>query len=324
MIPLQDEYALLRRAMESEMEDNYNLLYNLLSLAYNSNSISNIRKFIEDGGDTDISYAIELLDQIVYDDVKQVLFPVLENLSMKGRIRQLQYFFPTEKIAIYELIPEIITRDYNHISIYAKSCAIFSWSIMRKDIDDILISCLFHPNKLIRETTAFAINELNPEILSEIYPRLEPTYVSDIIASIENIKSGNDILLLEKIEFLKRCYGFRKISEDILIEVAICLRFHKIRENENISITGNRNEFSLMLIYSGEVEVNLAQSGSVNFSSNQVIYSEPYQEKDRNQLKIKALKDTIIFSVNKDIFDTLIFDYTELRSIVLELIDNML
>ena len=324
MIPYLNEYALLRRAMESEMEDNYNLLYNLLSLAYNSNSISNIRKLIEDGGDTDISYAIELLDQIVYDDVKKVLFPVLENLSMKGRIRQLQYFFPTEKIAIYELIPEIITRDYNQISIYVKACAIFSWSVIRKDIDDILISCLFHPNKLIRETTAFTIYELNPEILSEIYPRLEPTYVSDIIASIENIKSGNDILLLEKIEFLKRCYGFRKISEDILIEVAMCLRFHKIRENENIFITGNRNEFSLMLIFSGEVEVNLTHAGSVNFSSNQVIYSEPYRGKDRNQLKIKTLKDTVIFSVSKDILDTLIFDYTELRGIVLELIDNML
>ena len=79
-----------------------------------------------------------------------------------------------------------------------------------------------------------------------------------------------------------------------------------------------------MLIYSGEVEVNLTQTGTVNFSSNQVIYSEPYHRENQNQLKIKALKDTIVFSVSKDILDTLIFDYTELRGIVLELIDNML
>jgi AAA family ATP:ADP antiporter len=323
MIPYKNEYALLRKAMESEMEDNYNLLYHLLSLAYNSNSISNIRKLLEEGGDTDISFAIELLDQIVYDDVKQVLFPVLENLSMKGRIRQLQYFFPTEKITIFELIPEIITRDFNQISIYVKACAIFSWSVMRKDVDDILISCLFHPNKLIRETSAFTINEINPQMLTEIYPRLEPSYVSDIIASLENIKSGNDILLLEKIEFLKKCYGFRKISEDILFELAMCLKFRRISENENLVAGGNEHEFSLVFVYNGEVEVNYTKSGSSVHTAYEIIYFDPLLAENQNQLKIKALKDSVIFSVSKDVLHTLIFDYTELRGIVLELIDKM-
>lgn len=324
IIPRKNEYALLRRAIESEMEDNYHLIYHLLSLAYNSNSISNIRRLIEDGGDTDISYAIELLDQIVYDDVKQVLFPVLENLSMKDRISQLQYFFPTEKISINELIPEIITRDYNNISIYAKACAIFSWSIMKKEVDDILVSCLFHPNKLIRETAAWAINELEPDRLSEIYPRLEPAYVSDINDSLENVKSGNDRLVLEKIECLKRCYGFRKISEDILIEMAMCLSLKKIKENDSLVISGDNHEFSLIFIYNGEVEINLTESGSSVFTENDVIYTDPFLSEDQNQLELKAHRDTVLFSVSKDVLDILIFDYTELRGIVLELIDNML
>ncbi len=323
MISLRKEYALLRRAMESEMQDNYNLLYHLLALAYNSNSVANIRKLIEEGGDTDISYAIELLDQIVYDDVKQVLFPVLENLSMRGRIRQLQYFFPAERIAVSELIPEIITRDYNLISIYVKACAINSWSVMRKDVDDILVSCLFHPNRLIRETTAYTIQKLDEDCLTEIYPRLEPAYVSEIMTAIENVNSGNDILLLEKIEFLKRCYGFSMVSEDILIELAMCLRFHKLSENETLDITGTQYEFSLVLVYSGEVEVGISKSDTVTFSTNQIIYSEPYHERAQGKLKIKALKDTVVFSVSKDVLDTLIFDYTEMRGIVLELIDNM-
>jgi hypothetical protein len=209
------------------------------------------------------------------------------------------------------------------ISIYVKACAIYSWSVLRNDVDDILISCLFHPNRLIRETAAFTIDKLDPDRLSEIYPRLEPSYVSEIIASFENIKSGNDIRLLEKIEFLKRCYGFRKISEDILIELAMCLRFHKIGKDENLLMTGIRHEFALILIYSGEVEVSITKSDAVTFAGNQVIYYEPYQEKDQDQLKIKALEDTVVFSVSKDVLDTLIFDYTELRGIVLELIDKM-
>jgi hypothetical protein len=324
IIPHKKEYTLLRRAMESEMEDNYHLIYHLLSLAYNSNSVSNIWKLIEEGGDTDISYAIELLDQIVYDDVKQVLFPVLENLSMKDRIRQLQYFFPTEKISINELIPEIITRDFNNISIYAKACAIYSWAVMKKEVDDILISCLFHPNKLIRETAANTISKLEPDRLPEIYPRLEPVYVSDIMTSIESIKSGNDLLVLEKIEFLKKCNGFRRISEDILIEMAMCLSFRRIKENDSLVITANSHELSLIFIYSGEVEVGLTSNGSSVFIENDIIYSDPFLSDYKKELELKAHRDTVLFSVSKGELDILIFDYTELRGIVLELIDNML
>ena len=46
-----------------------------------------------EGSDTDISFAIELLDQIVNEEIKQVFFPVVENISVKERFKQLQYFF---------------------------------------------------------------------------------------------------------------------------------------------------------------------------------------------------------------------------------------
>ena len=56
-----NRFSLLREAFESEIADNYNTLYHLLSLAYNPTSIGNIKNMLIEGNDTDISFAIELV-----------------------------------------------------------------------------------------------------------------------------------------------------------------------------------------------------------------------------------------------------------------------
>ncbi len=315
------KYQLLANAMHSEIEDNYNLLYHLLSLAYNSNSISNIRKLIDSGSDTDISYAMELLDQIVIDDVKQVLFPLLENLSAKNRIRKLQFFFLSDKIPLQDLLAEIITRDFNLISIYLKSCAIISWPLQNNNVDNILLFCLFHPHKLIRETAAYVIDKLDPEKLEDVFPRLESEYVSDIQLSLNKIKSHTDILILEKIEFLKKCYGFKNVSEDILFELASSLKFQRVFKDENLLLSKNNNQYAILFIFEGEIEIKSANDKSVVFTKENIFYTEPFLIDCQSQINIKALSDVILLSVDRDILNTLIFDYFELRKIVLELID---
>ena len=322
-IPSKEEYSLLLQSMNAEIEDNYHLLYQLLSLAYNSNTISNIRKLIEKGSDTDTSFAIELLDQMVYDDVKKVLFPVIENLSVKEKIKQLQYFFPTDKISRYEILPELIIRDYNQLSVYVKACAIFSWTLTDMDVDNILVSCIFHPNKLIRESAAYAIDKIKPEMLEEIFTRLDPVYVKDINLSLENIKSGNDILTLEKIMFLKKCKGFHKIQEDILLEVSIQLNFQRIPENREFLISGKQADFSLILIYSGSLEVSTGNSDLKVYTPNDVIYVDHYLIGDNSQLFIKATEESVIFTLNRDVLGALIFDYTDIKGLILELIENV-
>ena len=92
-----DEFTMLQDALDSEINENYNILYHLLSLAYNPTSIGNIKLMLNEGSDTDISFAIELLDQIVNEEIKQVFFPVVENISVNERFKQLQYFFQAAK-----------------------------------------------------------------------------------------------------------------------------------------------------------------------------------------------------------------------------------
>ena len=37
---------------------------------------------------------LNLLDQIVNEEIKQVFFPIVENISVNERFKQLQYYLP--------------------------------------------------------------------------------------------------------------------------------------------------------------------------------------------------------------------------------------
>jgi hypothetical protein len=128
----QHEFSLLRDALMAEIHDNYETLFHLLSLAYNPTSVGNIKIMLSEGSDADISFAIELLDQIVNEEIKQVFFPVVENITVNERFKQLQYFFQPVKESPENLIHEIITRDFNQISLYVKACAIESILLLKK------------------------------------------------------------------------------------------------------------------------------------------------------------------------------------------------
>ncbi len=317
-------YTHLTDALETEISSNYQMLYHLLSLAYNSTSISNIRKLLVEGSDTDISFAVELLDEIVLEDVKQVLFPIIENLSTTARIKQLQYFFQTEKLTIRELLPEIIVRDYNLISIYTKACAIYSWPEYTTSIDHVMISNLFHPNKLIRETAAFVIQTLDPSVIPDVLPRLERNYAQDVEASLHSIEAGTDMLVLNKIRFLKTTRVFRNIPEDILSELAVNLTFVRLPKDGAYTVFKENGDHALIMVSEGLLEANLQENEKLDLKTGDVFYADLFFHDSAERIALKAVDNSAFLILKKEALDMLLFDYSEIRAVLLELLDLQL
>ena len=316
------KFRLLKDAFIAELNYNYRILYHLLSLAYNSNMVTNIRQLLIEGSDTDISFAVELLDQIVLDDVKQILFPVIENLSDSSRIKQLQYFFQNEKLPVDELIPEIIVRDFNLISIFTKARAIYCWYKSKVQINNILISTIFHPHKLLRETAAYVIHRIDPSYLENLYPRLDAQYVQDIQTSIHNITAGNDYLTLHKISFLKTVSVFQGITEDILFEIAAGLKPVKLLKDESRILSDEQNKNSLVIIYEGNMSASISKDEILNLRKRDLFYADLYFTDNPCNILFSASEDSVCFTLNKEILDMLAFDYSEIQDALLELLDT--
>ncbi len=316
------KFALLHDAFESEIKDNYNTLYHLLSLAYNTASVNNIRNMLSDGNDTDISFAIEILDQILNEEIKQVFFPVIENLSLKDRVKQLEYFFQTEKKNPEEMINEIIIRDFNTISYYTKACAIFSLLLIdNPHISQELIAMLFHPDKLLRESAAYAMEKIEPGFIETVYPRLESAVVLDLQNSIER-SSGRDVpyLLLDRIGFLKNVKKCEAIHEDVLLEMSRQLDLNKLSGNDQLLIRKNDVHYPFLIIQNGQAEIRNSENKVFIFGKNDIIYSDIYSVYEA--FSFKALTNLSFYNLDQETLNNLAFDNLDFRKLLFELIEE--
>jgi ATP:ADP antiporter, AAA family len=314
-------FDLLKNAMESEINSNYNTLYNLLALAYNSTSIGNIKTMLMEGTDTDISFAIELLDQIVNEEIKQVFFPVVENVSVRERYRQLQYFFHATRETPEDLIQEIIIRDFNQISLYAKACAIISTlNTGHKEAGQEIIASIFHPNQVIRETAAYVLSRLEPEMLESVYTRLEQGHVNELRSVISKAESHIPCLLLDKISFIKKCNAMKNLSEDILLEIATALDIHQMPAREEFLIKHEDVHFAFIIVVEGSAQINISSGKVFTFEKNDIIYSDLFVEDSTYSLR--ASTDLTFYSLDQEVLNTLMFDFIDFREAVFGIIEE--
>jgi hypothetical protein len=314
-------FQLLKDALYSEIEDNYNTLYHFLALAYNPTSIGNIKNMLQEGNDTDISFAIEILDQVVNEEIKQVFFPVVENISVKERFKELQYFFQAAKEPPENLIQDIITRDFNQISLYTKSCAIVSSLLLRKNFpDQEIIGSVFHPNQLIRESAAYVLDKIEPEKLESVYSRLEPFLASEIKSALSHVNDSTPYLLLDRIRFIKKSVRIQEISDDILCEISRSLEIHYLNKDEEFLIKREDVHYAFMIIIEGTAQINISSGKVFTFEKNDIIYSDIFVED--NTFSLRALTDLRLYSLEQEVLNSLMFDFIDFRNSILEMIEK--
>jgi HEAT repeat protein len=315
-------FGLLQEALESEIADNYNTLYSLLSLAYNPTSIGNIKNLLMEGSDTDISFAIELLDQIVNEEIKQVFFPVVENITIKERFRQLQYFFQAVREDPEELIQDIITRDFNLVSLYMKACAIYCLPQMKpEEASQELVASVFHPNQLIRETAAYVLEQIEPLRLESVYSRLDATWVNEIKSSLSNAVNGVPYLLLHRIQFIRDCPKMKGITEDILLEIARYMEVNSMPRDEEFLIRREDVHYAFMIVVEGTAQIKVSSGKVITFEKYDIVYSDIFVED--NTFSLKAQTDLRLFSLEQEALNSLMFDYIEFRNAILDIVEEV-
>jgi hypothetical protein len=296
-------------------------LYHLLSLAYNPTSIGNIKNLLMEGSDTDISFAVELLDQIVNEEIKQVFFPVVENIPLNERFKQLQYFFQAIRETPEELIQDIINRDFNMISLYVKACALYSLPILKKkEASQELIASVFHPNQLIRETAASVMELIEPMLLESVYSRLDPSWVNEIKSSLSHTGNGIPYLLLHRIRFIKNCPMMKGISEDILLEIAKTLETNTLTRDEEFLIKRDDVHYAFMIIIEGTAQIKISSGKVFTFDKNDIIYSDIFVED--NTFSLRALTDLSMYSLEQEALNSLMFDYINFRNAILNIVEE--
>lgn len=209
-------------------------LFNILSITYNSNTVSIIKENIEIGTTESVSYALEMADTMVSDIVRPQLIYLLDEVPDEVKLRNLYQFYALDIPDRKKILEDILNRDYNLLSLWTRACTLRTMTgIEDDDIAESVTALLFSPEEIIREESAYLIARSAPELYNSASERL-PGSIKDHLNRIIDGTTDKREMLFEKVEFLSSL--FDGILEDELLSLASGMKFMKISDIDPVSL----------------------------------------------------------------------------------------
>lgn len=295
----------LKRALIEEIESTDNKIFMLLSLVYDPNSIQLVRQNIESRTSEGIVYAIELLNVFIADELKPVLFPLLDEISIQEKIEKLQEHYFREKFDSTQILIEIINRDYNFINRWTKACAMYRYCTMPgAKVNDDMVANLFNPDSLLRETAAYAIYKLDKDAYHKYTKRIgEGKKELDGIILAQDRVGNKKQLQIEKVFVLKDVKAFASIHGVFLSGIADNIEEVSYKKGDYILKKGETGNIPLYVVVEGTLEVRGEDDKVLSrMAKGDLIGEELVLETDVNANDIVALGDVTLYRIGKEHF----------------------
>jgi ATP:ADP antiporter, AAA family len=308
------KYDLLLQAYSNELRINYNQLFKLLTLLYNANIISALEKIFMRGSRAEISHGIELADQYIDEDIKPIIFPLFEDISIEEKIKKLEYYFPQQKVSFQEILSATLTYDFNALSLYPRACAIFLIDKFGLEgFEDELIFCANHPDQLLGETALFVINKRNPALAQSILK-----INSKSVARFYGIPTDPNNLLFMRFKELIQFPAFNLLSEYVAIELTKSAKVYYLAEGESIILNKSLAGSSLLLTMAS---LSIDRTSKMIHYTNHFIPIELLKSLGIHELQTRT--KCVIWAFKTDTVDELLYDNIDLSNAVLSAIDNL-
>ncbi len=313
----------LKEALKEEIKANYELLYLLLSLAYDAKSIMHVKENIESGTAEGISYALELLDLFIQEEIKPKLFPVVEDISLTEKIKQLQNYYPVEKLLFNDLIISIINRDINETNIWTKVCAIFAFSeIENNEIPNDLIAHLFNSHEILRETAGIVINGIDKDRFNTIGKRLNQIYREELDNTIDLLSFSKNHLLVEKTWFLKSIKYFKNVDGRYLYELAKSMNnlTYDSYELNDIIVSDLRDK--VLIVKGASILLSIDDEEKLELIEGELYDMNEILKDAKRKVSLNPQGETTIFYIEKNDVIYNMFDFHKIEIAVINWINS--
>ena len=300
----EQHFEFLREALKEEIRDNYDHLTLLLSLLYDSESVQLVKENIETGTPDSISYALELLDLFVDQDLKPKLIPLLDDSKLLDKLEKLQTYFPRESYNPVQVINYILNRDFNYNNRWTKLCAVHA-SAYIKDfrVSRGLISQMFNQDKLLQETSAWVIYNKDKSIypvISERLPLKDKKFLDSAIESNQLLDGLDDGFFLgfEMVLFIKQLPVFKGISGNLISGLADKIIPVTLNPRDKLVLNEGEDNQPILIVAHGTAKIKngTEEIGTLKQSD---VFGDLFQEGSSIKItEIEAIERTVIFKIN--------------------------
>lgn len=313
--PGENNYHIIN-SLRWEIQNDIEHIYMLLAMLYDTRSIQLVKENIESGTTEGITYAVELLDVFLSEQLKQRIIPVLDEISDEERIKRLDIFYPRVKLDSRLVLKFIINRDFTQSNRWTKACVLYQ--IGNQHIEDFkldLIAQLFNPDLLIREVAAFALWQIDPKEYNDNSKRLgtaKKKELDDIVLT-ERLSRFSKVLFFMKVNVFE---GVPGITLTYLADISVELSFRK-GDTMTLDETVN-NDF--LVVVGGEVDLYQKGAFAATFTSGEFIGEMLAMPNFVSTNLVIAKTDVTLLKINKDQFYELLSDNVKLADRVIEFV----
>lgn len=303
----------LETAFREELDLSHNRFYNLLSLAYDPNSIHHIRENLESGTSEGIGFAIELLDLFVAEEIKNVLFPVLEDTGTVEKIRKLQSEFPIVIMEPLELLLGIINRDPNLVGPYTRAAAIHALgSLEGAGVSDDLIAQVFNPDDILSEMAALQLSRMDGKIFEDVMERLPKDQKSRLLKQVRDAREGMETGIWDRIGVIRGNKYLAPLPSIIQYRLARGMEPLDLLPDQPFDLVGENGEALVVLVRSGKLSLRVSGTGLGNLSPNDLAGIPPLAVLERDTFRIQAGGEASVLICRQTLIDEMMFDQEEL------------
>lgn len=309
----------VRQALNREIQNDIEHIYMLLAMLYDTRSIQLVKENIESGTTEGTTYAVELLDVFLSEQLKQRVIPVLDELTIAEKISRLEAFYPRVQLDEKLVLKFLINRDFTQVNRWTKACVVHQIGAMKiADFTLDLIAQLFNPDRLIREVAGWALFQIDPESYRSNIARLdEETHrrMDEVILIGEN----SSLMVFEKTLFYQGITVFEGIPGITLSFLADISEEIRLGESQSLSIDEKFNNH-FYIVYSGAVKYYAKGNYVMDFIKGQFVGEMLSAPGFANTNLIVGMEETVLLKINKDLFYELVSDNVKLADRVLEYI----
>ena len=325
----------LIQALDLERLNNLEQLFILLSFTQSPEIVDLIKTNII--GENTI-FAIELIDNFIEPEIKKIIIPLFESITLGQKIRKLKPYLYVKHYNFNNRLIDIVLSENAKVDIWSQAKAIeligklikidklqnsridFSetdepeiWTQKNikkirqnhdiTSLEDVLWISLLHPSELIFTTSLKILYEKRIGNLLSIIEKLSRNkkYI------YKRMINGLDVIS-DKIRHLRRVYIFYSIPEKSLVRLADIVIRQKISQNNYIDFFQNGEEKIIIL-----VKGNLScakRNSNINFKRNSIIIRGLNVPQDASSLIVKT--NSVVLKINRFKFFNLLASNNEL------------
>jgi len=332
----------LIQSLDIDRESSLDVLFALMSFLYQPATIDLIRQNII--GENTI-FALEIIENFINQDIKQLIIPIFDNIPIGQRIKKLQEFCEIKRLKFDDRLKEIVSRDYNKSDVWtiAKTLELMGrlhkknkteelengiehmtenielWTnekfleilanVRKSEMPDEVFVCLYHPDEIVYSTAAKIIYDENPRRWLDYIKRL-PKNKHNLIDILQNEESETSLLLADKVKALKKFTIFYSVPENLLIKLAKIITAKFMKKGEIIDYTLPEYQDTIILVIKGVLYYDNHKDEEIQLSKNDVILRGLNIEVNADFVHVR--KDSLLLLANRYQYFNLLMDEKEI------------